>query len=273
MSVAAYDRAVTTLERQLALVHPGEPEFLLDYRRGLTVALVELGVLRVEDQREWEARFGSAARPFGTPDPELRARAVELLERELTRVRTGDPLGPREQFTTRLQALLESGIVGWDEKPGFVEKLDAVAPEPARPRPGSTFRLAQLRGVVLGPDRRVDGLRVTSAELYDDCTIVRWHLAIEEIEDWRGRLAISDYIDDLTRAHAPAALGDDLKTDYALQPQTGLTMPDTSHLDQQPAVLSGGSVFTPAVPHRATRLSVYLPTGQVQLDLDSPTNT
>ena len=38
---AAHDRAVATLERQLAGVHPGEPESMLEYRRGLTAALVE----------------------------------------------------------------------------------------------------------------------------------------------------------------------------------------------------------------------------------------
>ena len=121
----------------------------------------------------------------------------------------------------------------------------------------------------LGPDHRVDGLRVTSAELYDDCTIVRWHLTSKRSKTGADA---SRYPTTSTTSRTPTPRG------ARRRPRDGVRTPTTDrphharHLPprQQPAVLPGGSVFTPAVPHRATQLSVYLPTGQVRLDLDTP---
>jgi hypothetical protein len=272
MSPSARELAVRSLEHWLSLTHPGEAGNSLDYRRGLTTALVELGVLEPEDQGHWTARFEAAGRPLEPPGAELHARAVELLERELSdaakpQAKAGDSLGPRERFTTMLQALLETGIVGWDKRAGFLERLDAVAPETStRPR-GPTYRLAELQAVVVGPDLRLNGLRVNSAELYSDCAIVRWHLVADGNGDWRDHLSIPDRANDLMRAHAPTSLQDELGTAYTLEPPMFLTMPDALHLNQQPEVLPGASAFTPAVPKEATRLSIGLPAGQVHIDL------
>ena len=241
--------AVKALERSLALTHPGEGGRLLAYRLGGVDAFFELGVIDAAARSEWGERFERAARTLEPVSPELRARAVELLERELASAASsaGDPgpLGPRETFLAKLQALLETGSIDWSDRDAWVAKLDEVVPDTSARPAAPSYDGAELRGVIVGPERRLGGLRISSVEVYDDCVLVRWHLVVDEDERWQANVAVGDHADDLARAHGPRALEDDLGTAYSLGPRGIFGMWDVLSLDRRPAVLSGSSAFTP----------------------------
>ena len=274
MNARAHERAVRSLESGLSLTHPHELDVLIDYRRRLVAALVELGVLDADEQQEWASRFERVRRPPATPDEELQARALALLERDLSDAAqleaVNGTLSPRERFTTNLQALLETGIVPWPERARLIERIDAVSPDTSERIPQPTYHLGQLRQVVAGPDTRLGGLRVTSVELYDDCSIVRWHLLADPEPGWRERISVTDRAQDLATAHAPTSLNDDLGSAYALEPMTFLTMPDTLRLRHTPETLAGATAFTPAVPKRAARLTIHTVRGQLPIHLPEP---
>ena len=134
MSAQSRELAVKALERSLALTHPGNGGSMLAYRLGVLDAFSELGVLDAEAVGGWRARFERAARALEPVSAEVHARAVELLERELataaTEAERPDPRAQRESFLTKLQALLETGSIGWDEK-----STRAHCPRPRRVRP------------------------------------------------------------------------------------------------------------------------------------------
>jgi len=261
--------AVKALERSLALSHPGEGGSLLAHRLGLVQAFVDLGVISAEGMHDWRERFERASQALEPVSAKSRARAVELLERELARAasasETFDPLGPRESFLAKLQALLETGHIDWRDRSAWVEKLDEVAPEPPSRPAAPPYDGAELRAVIVGPERRLGGLRINSAEVYDDCVIVRWHLVVDEDDDWRAHVATPDHADDLARAHGPRALEDDAGTSYTLGPAGIFGMWSVLHVDQRPAVIPNASAFTPGPPTTATRLSVACAAGAVEL--------
>ena len=178
----------------------------------------------------------------------------------------------RESFMAKLQALLETGSIAWSDRSAWVEKLDAVVPDTAPRRAGPPYDGAELRAVIVGPERRLGGLRISSAEVYDDCVIVRWHLVVDADEHRRGRVAAPDHVSDLTRAYGPRSLEDDAGTAYALGPGEMWAMPSVLHLDQRRPVLPGASAFTPGPPETATRLLVACAAGEVQLSLEGAAN-
>jgi hypothetical protein len=260
--------AVTALERALAGTHRGEPAGLLDHHVGLLDAFAELGVLDAETVSDWRSRFGRAARAPRRAGARDHARAVEMLERELARgAQAPAALHTRESFSARLQVLLETGRIEWEDKPGWTARLDAVAPDTPAPSARPSYEAAALRAVIVGPERRVDGLRISSAEVYDDCVIIRWHLIVDEDIGWRAHVAAPDHIDDLARDHGPAALADDVQTAYVLVPSGIFGTPSLRTDDGRTAVLADCSVFTPGSPSAATRLSVACAGGTIELGL------
>jgi len=264
----AHRLAVKALEQSLGVTHPGESS-LLDYRLGRAQAFVDLGVIDGVALHDWKERFERAAQALEPVSAESRARAVELLDRELARAASAsesfDPLGPRESFLTKLQALLETGHIQWRDKSAWVEKLDKIAPETPSRSGAPPYDAAELRAVIVGPERRLGGLRINSAEVYDDCVIVRWHLVVDEDDDWRAHVAAPDHADDLARAHGPRALEDDAGTSYTLGPAGNFGMWSILHVDQRPEVIPNASAFTPGPPTAATRLSIACAAGAVEL--------
>ena len=272
MSEEARELAVEALERLLALTHPAEGGSMLAVRLGILDAFSELGVLDADAVGEWRSRFERAARALEPVSAEVHARAVELLERELANAATEaerpDPLGRRERFLAKLQALLETGSIGWDERSSWDERLDEVVPDTPRSAAAPTYDGAELQAVVVGPERRLGGLRVSSAEVYDDCVIVRWHLLIDEDQNWRSDVSVPDHANDLAGAHGPRSLEDDLGTEYLPGDRGSFGMWSVLHLDQRPAVLPGSSAFSPGPPLAARRLLIKCPAGAVELDLE-----
>ncbi len=272
MNLDARDLARKSLESALGITKPGFGP-LADYGRGLAGAFADLGLVDTDEELEWSARFERSARPLEPPPAELHARAVELLERELddrapdAEPGPDDPLGRRERFTTKLQALLETGIIDWAEGSDWTDRLDRVFPDrSARPEPPAYVGL-ELRAVAIGPDTRLAGLRITSVEMYDDCVIVRWHLLPDDHGEWWDRVALTDHVDDLIRAHCPASLQDDLGTAYLPAPAGVWTWRDVFHLREGPAVMTGASAFTPGTPPDATKLSIACASGDIEIRL------
>lgn len=269
MSEDTYRLAVKALERSLALTHPGEGGSLLAYRLGIVQAFVDLGVIDGDALHDWSERFERASQALEPVSVKSRARAVELLERELARTaragETFDRLGPREPFLAKLQALLETGHIDWGDRNAWLEKLDEVAPEAPSCPSAQSYDGAELRAVIVGPERRLGGLRINSVEVYDDCVIVRWHLVADADDDWRAHVAAPDHANDLARAHGPRSLEDDLGSAYSLGPPGSFGMWSVLYLDQRPAVLPGASAFTPGPPTAATRLSIACAAGAVEL--------
>lgn len=267
MSTTALEFAVRRLERSLGVVPPagehGRP--LVENGQTLAVGLAELGVLSADEAQEWHARFEHAARPLVPAAPEVRARAGELLERELEAQPSAPAVERRERFTEMLHAFLETGAVGWDQNSDWIERLDATVPKaPTTHTP--LYEASELRAVAVGPADRLGGLRITSAELFNDCVILRWHLVVEEDPAWRGRVFPADHGRDLAEAHGPNALADDLGTSYVALPIDRMDL-DWLGLRQQPEVLRGASVFLPQVPEGANRLSVSCPAGNFEMYL------
>ncbi len=270
----ARELARKALERALGITKPGSGP-LSDYGRGLAGAFADLGLIETDQELEWSARFERSGRPLEPPSAELHARAVELLEQELDdRASDAEPgpddsLGRRERFTTKLQALLETGIIDWGEGSDWIDRLDRVFPDcSARPELPAYAGL-ELRAVAIGPGTRLAGLRMTSVEMYDDCVIVRWHLLPDDHEEWCDRIALTDHVEDLIRAHCPASLQDDLGTAYVPAPAGVWTWRDVFHLRQRPAVMTGSSAFTPGTPQDATKLSIACASGDVEIRLRS----
>ena len=271
MSEDARGLALKAVERLLAGTHPGEGESMLAYRLGMLDAFSQLGVLDAEALGGWRARFERAARALEPVSTEVHACAVELLERELAsaaaRAERSDPVGRCDRFLAKLQALLETGSIGWHDRSAWVARLDDVVPATSG-RAAPAYDGAELQAVVVGPERRLGELRVSSAELYDDCVIIRWHLVVDEDQDWRRDVALPDHANDLARAHGPHSLTDDLGTEYLPGVSGSFAHWSVLHLYQRPAVLPGSSAFTPGPPPAAKRLSIGCAAGAVDLDLE-----
>ena len=270
MKLHARDLARKSLERTLGITKPGCGP-LSDYGRGLAGAFNELGLIDLHAELEWSARFERSGRPLEPPPADLHACAVELLERELEDrapdIAADDPLGPRERFMTKLQALLETGVIDWGERSDWTDRLDRVFPDRAIRREPPAYAGRELRAVAIGPDTRLAGLRITSVEMYDDCVIVRWHLLPGDHEEWWNRTALTDHVEDLVRAHCPTSLQDDHGTAYVPTHAGVWNDSDLLQLRQRPAVMTGSSASTQGTPQDATELWIACSSGGIEMRL------
>lgn len=273
MTVTAHDMAVRHLKLSLAiasLLHREASPFV-EHGRSLACGLAELEVLTAGEQADWAERF-ERANSWLPAREKTRERARQLLEGELVAASAlaDDRLEHRERFTDALQTFLEIGVADWHEKRAWTERLDEVIPPPPpTPPTPKPYDACDIRAVALGPPERLGGLRITSAELFANCVVIRWHLVLEEDPGWRARVFPADHACDLADAHGPAALTDDLATNYVMQPNTIDTRYDMDwlRLKQTPEVLPGSSVFVPQVPAHATRLRVGSPADGFEIDL------
>lgn len=271
MNALAHDMAIKSLERSLISLTGPHARMFAEHAKGLACGLAELQLLTPAEQADWNERFERAARPIAPAGEEIRRRAHQLLEHELAADNdlANDPLERRERFTDMLQILLEIGAIDRQQQDRWMQRLDeTIAPVTMTP-PATLYQATGLHAVALGPPDRLAGLRITSAELFEDCVMIRWHLVIDEAPDWRGHVFPSDHGCDLAQAHGPAALTDDLATRYVLTPVSTMFDLDWLRLKQNPEVLPGASVFVPHVPDRATQLTVASNAGSFEIDLRS----
>lgn len=270
MNALANNMAIKSLERSLISLTGSHASAFADHAKGLASGLAELQLLTAAEQADWNERFDRAALPMAAAGEEIRRRAHQLLEHELAADSDLlDPLQRRERFTDTLQTLLEIGAVDWQQRCQWMQRLDAAIAPVEKSPPPTPYRATELRAVALGPPDRIGGLRITSAELFEDCVVIRWHLVIDEDGDWRGRVFIADHGCDLVEAHGPTALPDNLATSYVMTPISTMFDLDWTRLKQIPEVLPGASVFVPRVPARANRLHVAAQAGSFEIDLRS----
>jgi len=236
--------------------------------RALTDALAQLGVLTEDERERWNARFAGADAASMPLDGELHDRACAYLRRQLVdgASNVAGVTEKRTLFEERLQALLETGIVDWPAKGGWMRRLDEVLPPPVTPFPVVPYLARELRAVAIAPADRVAGLRVTAVELFDDCVRLRWHLVVDEDRGWRDRVHRFDHARDLAGAHQPRALEDNRGSAYTQDVARGGEL-DVHHLESVPAVLFGETAFTPHVPSDATTLTIRCPGGSIDIDV------
>jgi hypothetical protein len=118
---------------------------------------------------------------------------------------------------------------------------------------------------------RLNGVRVTCAELYEDCVIVRWHRVLSAEEVSRAEKACADQpAPEGLAAHFGAVLSleDDLGTDYGPGTQRQQITGDNGRFENDgPVPVWGRSIFGPAVPQRASRLTTLRGPDKFALEL------
>ncbi|CAA9481883.1 MAG: hypothetical protein AVDCRST_MAG67-921 [uncultured Solirubrobacteraceae bacterium] len=271
MNALAHDMAIKSLERSLLLLTGRHASLFAEQAKDLACGLAELQLVTAAEQADWNERFERAARPAAPVSEEIRRRAHQLLELELAADHdlAKDPRERRERFSDVLQTLLRIGAIDWQQQERWWQRLDETIAPPMGTPPPTLYQATHLHAVALGPPDRIAGLRITSAELFEDCVMIRWHLVIDEDPEWRARVFPADHGCDLAHAHGPTALTDDLATSYVLTPVSTLYDLEWLRLKQNPEVLPGASVFVPHVPDRATQLTVASNAGSFEIDLRS----
>ena len=185
------------------------PQDLIDAKRrarmdAAAAALVELGALTEADAAPFRERLEEAiaARDRYPPaifDERLAARARALLEQRLEAVRDGPdlprmppelehPPPPHPEYKDAVsrfgqlysaceacRALPTEELSEWSRR--LLEADDGRAWHLERERRQKRFTLTELRAVIPGPPARRGQLRITTAELYADGVVLRWHEA------------------------------------------------------------------------------------------------
>lgn len=224
-------------------------------------ALLAAGILSMERAESWKAehaRLSASRHHFQGPyDEELEARAVELLEALFAPVRplASDEWDPAvfQRYQEALSALRVIGALSLERARPWLEVQHATLtppggrPEP-EPEPEMPFAAGELSAVLAGPAGRLDGMRVTSLELYGDCVIVRFHqlLPPEPADPVERRELVS----------SPFELEDEAGTPYrpALVPEPrGCRRREPKGW---PEALVGWQAFVPGVPLDARTLTV-----------------
>jgi hypothetical protein len=190
---------------------------------------------------------------------ELRERAVELLEQNLTRVETTPrrPIDPNlvrteadqavVNVSVALEALASVGLVNEDQREDFFGRLREITSTAYAP-----FRGIDLRRVVTAPAHvDVPGLHLLAAELYADGVVLRWVF----VSPPSATETMGGAVD-----HRPPqtfSLWDDAGTAYT--PQGGGWVPGHH--------LRGDTAFVPAVPRGVRRLHVAADRHRFALEL------
>lgn len=238
-------------------------------------ALVAAELIQVGRAECWKAEHtrlrATANAHLGPHDERLAAKAVELLESLFAPVRPRasddwDPATYRRYqealFTlTGIGALSQARARPWLERQHRTLTPPGGRPEP-EPDPELPFAAGELHGVLAGPADRLDGMRVTSLELYADCVIVRFHqLLPPEPEDPVARREL---------LRATFGLQDDRGTRYeavACPPPRGCR---PRKLDRWPDLLVGWQAFVPGAPVAARDFTVAWRDGRFRLSREAP---
>jgi hypothetical protein len=223
-------------------------------------ALVAVGLVTDDAAVRWKAEharirgLGGAHR--GPYDPSVEAKAIELLEALF------EPVRPRaseewdgatfQRYQEALSTVTAIGALSYPRaRPWLQRQGDTLVPggwKPPPPEPEMPFTASELTGVVASRPVRLDGMRITSVELFGDCVIVRSHQVLpEEPEDPVERRQLLE---------TALELEDDRGTEYrsvAIPCAHGCKRPEVR---QWPEVLLGWQAFLPAAPGDARRFFI-----------------
>jgi hypothetical protein len=191
---------------------------------------------------------------------ELRRRALDLLEENLTRVETTPrrPIDPNllrteaDQAVVNVSAAFETlaalDLVTEADRERFFRRLREITSTSYAP-----FRGVRLERVVRAPPaREVPGLHLLAAEIYSDGVLLRWLFVSPSADPDRGGAE-----------HRPPqsfSLWDDADTAYT--PQGGGWIPGHH--------LRGETAFVPAPPPESTRLMIAAGRHRHELALQGP---
>lgn len=233
---------------------------------GRLLALERVGAITPQESERWRRELDEAAAwrepPRGPVPASVRAAADEHLLGLVERLSPDDDSASPACFSAvwayqRTGVLDDAAALAWRER---IREQLGLEPE----CPPVCSRRDLLR-VVRGPVVRRDGLRITTAELYADGVVLYWHHVLvldrgpatpRRLHD--GELSrAGDYDDTLF-----PTLSDDRGTRYLGGGGPTLGIRSAGH-----EVLFGVSSFTPAVPAEASRLTVPLPGGDLDVEL------
>jgi hypothetical protein len=257
-----------------------EPAATLRWVKAQLPNFVALGALTKAEASDWQARFARAEEAVRAPDGEVvgertKARANELLAETIDGV--GGDRDESELALARFHAFLAAfralGAVRADEASSWRERvLRAIEQRMPEPRPSNRAWVArQCRRVVTGPSRRIGGVRLTCAELYEDCVMLRWHRLISpaELASTEDTAAPGKPNDSAAgRWGVKLELRDDIGTPYAaVDPLSEITGSREPLEKEEPSVLWGRSIFMPAVPNETSHLVAAYGADEFELDL------
>jgi hypothetical protein len=210
-------------------------------------------------------------------DNRIRALSTSLLNDTLESVRRreGESGEALARFHGSFYAFKALGIFSEDDASKWHDRVLQVIEE-GRPEPKLKKRLyvaAELHRVVVGPPQRLRGVRVTCAELYADCIMLRWHRLVVSkhlAQDEETDLGDKSTGDVVERWGAVLMLQDDLGTQYVAPDPTSEITGSREALDKRdPSPVWGRSVFVPAVPEGASNLIALHGADEFKLSLGS----
>jgi hypothetical protein len=283
---AMHQRVEDSLAYRLTMHRLKSPELRDLLQRDLDELplFVAIGALSDDEATAWRERFTLAAEAFKAPDSEVvdedqRTRARKLLQEALADYEASKPDSDKRpfwRFPAVLRTLKAVGTVSEDEASEWDRSFHEVLDRKSKPKrearqraerqaqPGSgpelqRYQAAELSRVAIGPPQRLGGVRVTCAEVYEDCVIVRWHRVLGADEISRVEKAYTNQpTSEELAAHFGAALSlkDNLGTDYATGSQPHQITGDNGLSENdEPISVWGRSIFVPAVPPRVERLT------------------
>jgi hypothetical protein len=259
-----------------------EPDHTLQWLEAQLPNFVSLGALTQAEASKWRKRFSLAEEAVRSPDDEvvpdrLRARATTLLEETTESVRQTKGERGREalsRFHASLYAFKALGTVSDQDVSEWHERVRSAIlegrREPKNPKE-RPYIAGELRRVVVGPRQRLAGVRVTCAEFYADCVIVRWQrlISAEELAEDLDSGTRGPSADEVVRRWgAVFELHDNLGTRYvAADPGSEITGSREASEKREPSPVWGRSVFVPAAPEEAKSLMALRGADEFKLNL------
>lgn len=240
-------------------------------------AMLAIGALSGEEAATWRDRFGRATTP-PQPEPTLRARALEHLGTLRDR---GNAIDDVDRLSAAVTAFVGIGLLTERERKDWRDRREKAGPRLSAVRVDvgewrASFEDSVFKRVLLGPERRVAGLRVTAVELYAGAVMVHWHYRATSGESpdadalW-SRIASDtfddngfdqDLDDDESFDHdEPFKLADDIGTRYSFS--TG----GSARPGDGVRTATGQSGFAPGVPAHASRLRVVVENETLPIEL------
>lgn len=190
---------------------------------GAIAAYEAVELLTADEARYWASRYAvddDSGEINFTPDSELAARAVELIDLRIAGLAT-DGADDSLRVSHLLGAFQRIGLVSSDEAELLFGRLwadvEETTPEIAE-GPESRCSCVDLESFVLGPPERRGGVRITGFDLYADGVVVRAHVVRLSLDENGVRRHLPDEVESAEAAQGVRgpffSLHDDLGTAY-----------------------------------------------------------
>jgi hypothetical protein len=237
-------------------------------------ALVATRLLSPDRAQSWKAEHAglrASSTHQGPYDGQVEATATELLETLFAPVRPQASDGWDPALYQRYQEAL-STLVGiralsherarpWFERQHQTLRPAGGWPEP-EPDPEMLFAAGELTAVLITPTQRLEGMRVTCLELYDDCVVARFHQRLPSEP--------ADPVERREFIRKPFELQDDAGTAYRPAPIPSPRGCKRREIKGWPEVIVGWQAFVPGAPLDARAFTVGWREQRFRLSLEAP---